>query len=225
MPGRLIPIITEELYHVFNLGIDHRPTFTDKREFFRAKNLTWFYSFSSPPLRFSDYWELGREQKDLFCLKLEEREKLVDVISYCLMPNHFHFLLKQRLDGGIAKYMSNFQNSFTRYFNMRNRRLGSLFLDQFKAVRVETDEQLLHLSRYIHLNPYTSFLVKSLDELEKYSWSSFPEYLGKEKGFCQKEIVWSFYRNPNEYKKFIFDQAEYQRRLGMIRHLVFEKNP
>ena len=135
------------------------------------------------------------------------------------MPNHFHFLLKQTAEEGIAKFMSNFQNSYTRYFNTRHNRVGPLFQGPFRAVRVETDEQLLHLSRYIHLNPYSSFVVKNIKDLEEYQWSSFKEYLGKEKGFCQKEIVMSFFKNPQDYRKFVFDQADYQRELQKIKHL------
>jgi len=223
MPGRAIPLVTGEIYHVFNRGIDHRPTFLNKRAFQRAINTLEFYQFSSPPMRLSKFLILSSKEREKIICQLNKREKLVDFLAFCLMPNHFHFLIRQNADNGISKFMSNFQNSFTRYFNTGQGRVGPLFLDQFKAIRIESDEQLLHISRYIHLNPYSSFFVKKLEDLNRYPWSSFPEYLHDEEKICKKEIIFSFFRNRKDYKKFVFDQADYQRNLEKIKHLVLEK--
>jgi putative transposase len=118
--------------------------------------------------------------------------------------------------------MSNFQNSYTRYFNKRHKRDGSLFLDQFKAVRVVSEQQLLHLSRYIHLNPYSSYVVKNFLELENYQWSSFPEYLGEKSGFCTTEVILSYFVSREKYKNFVLNQADYQRGLEIVKHLMFD---
>ncbi|MBI2443018.1 MAG: transposase [Candidatus Levybacteria bacterium] len=222
MPGRNIPIITGEIYHVFNRGIDRRPTFTRKREYERAVDATKFYLTSHPPMSFSKYLRLENEKKNAVVKLLSDTTKHVHLLSFCLMPNHFHFLVRQTEEHGISHFLSNFQNSYTRYFNTKHDRVGSLFLDQFKAVRIETDEQLIHVSRYIHLNPYTGYVVKSLDELITYPWSSLPAFLHDDGSFIEKEPVLSFFKSPNEYKAFIFDQADYQRRLKEIEHLVFE---
>src|SRR3989344_1888146 len=155
MPGRTLPLVTEEIYHVFNRGIDHRPTFITKKEYQRALLSIKFYRFVQPPIRLSRFLLLEKEKQALMWKALGGSERLVDVICFCLMPNHFHFLLKQKKDNGISKFLSNFQNSYTRFFNTKNQRDGPLFLNQFKAVRIQTDEQLVHVSRYIHLNPYT----------------------------------------------------------------------
>ena len=140
------------------------------------------------------------------------------------MPNHFHLLLKQIIDGGISKFMSNFTNRYTRYLNTKNDRNGPIFQGRFKAIRIETDEQLLHVCRYIHLNPYTSYVVKTFSNLEKYPYSSFPEYLGKTKReFCNKELILHhFNKDRKDYKKFVFNQANYQRELNKIKHLTLE---
>jgi len=120
------------------------------------------------------------------------------------MPNHFHFLLKQAQDDGIAKFMSNFQNSYTKFFNTRNGRDGALFPDQFKAVRIETEDQLLHVHRYIHLNPYTSYVVSEIKDLISYPWSSISEYLDKNaQNICETKTVLSFFKDILAYKKFI----------------------
>lgn len=222
MPGRSQPLITNQIYHVFNRGIDRRTTFSGKREFERGYQALLFYRFVRPPLRLSYFLSLGPDKRNQTLSQMEKGEQLIDVLAYCLMPNHVHLVLRQLFDEGISTYLSNIQNSYTRYFNTRHRRVGPLFLDQFKAKRVETDEQLHHLIRYVHLNPFTSFLVKGQDALVDYPWSSFPEYLGKKVGFCIKEYPSAKTQSPHAYKTFVFDQANYQRHLGEIKNLTEE---
>lgn len=184
-----------------------------------------FYRFASLPIKLSQFLVLGNNRRQEIFNQIDKGDTLVDIICYCLMPNHFHFLLQQKQENGISKFLSNFQNSYTRYFNTKRERTGPLFLDQFKAVRVETDEQLLHLSRYIHLNPYTSYVVKNITQLESYQWSSLTDYLEGKDELCAKEIVLDFFKKPEDYKKFIFDQADYQRDLKLIEHLTFDLSP
>lgn len=139
------------------------------------------------------------------------------------MPNHFHLLLKQKVDNGISKFVANFSNSYTRYLNTKTRRIGPIFQGKFQAIRIETEEHLQHVCRYIHLNPYTSYLVKDLNDLENYPYSSFPEYLGKtKKDFCQKEDILYHFKSPKKYREFVFNQADYQRSSNRIKHLSLE---
>ncbi|NIM46610.1 MAG: hypothetical protein GTN40_00410, partial [Candidatus Aenigmarchaeota archaeon] len=222
MPKRLTPLVSGEIYHAFNQSIDHHPLFVGKRECQRAIDCTKFYQLLVP-MKFSSFLVMSKEKRESI-IRQKNIKKLVDLSAYCLMPNHFHFLLKQLADNGISKFMSNFQNSFTRYYNTKNERRGSIFVGQFKAVRIETEEQLLHISRYIHLNPYTSFVVKDLKNLKDYKWSSFPEYVTLNgAGVCNKEIILSLFKDGHSYLNFVFDQADYQRELNKIKHLFIEK--
>jgi len=222
MPGRKIPLVTNEIYHVFNRGIDRRPTFTNKRERNRAIETLGYYKYFRPPASFSKYTRLEEERKREVDRIMGSSQKLIELLCFVLMPNHFHFLLKQLTDGGIAQFLSNFQNSYTRYFNIKHGRDGSLFMDQFKCIRIENEEQLVHVSRYIHLNPYTGYVVKSLDELEKYQWSSFSLYLHPGNSFVETDVVLGLFQNIETYKDFVFDQANYQRELKKIEHLLLE---
>lgn len=222
MPGRIIPLVTNEIYHVYNRGINKQPTFTTRREYQRAILAIEFYRVSNPPIRLSKFLELEKERQKEIIEVIEQAEELVQIICFCLMPNHFHLLVKQKIEDGISKFLGNFQNSYTRYFNTRNGRDGSLFLDQFKAKRIETDEQFIHVSRYIHLNPYTGFIVKTFDELVEYPWSSFPNYLTGNNGFLEPNLVLDIFGSRDQYKQFVFDQADYQRKLKMIEHLTLE---
>lgn len=92
----------------------------------------------------------------------------------------------------------------------------------FKAIRIETDEQLFHVSRYIHLNPATSFII-SIEALETYQWSSFKDFINKaNEGMINKQYIYDNFKSVGEYKKFVYDQAGYQRELDKIKHLIFK---
>ena len=216
-------MVTGQVYHVFNRGVSKIPIFTVLREYKRAIGTIQYYMLKNTPIRYSKYLKLVDERKIDIYKNIDTREKTVELISYVLMPNHFHFLLKQVSEEGIKSFVRNFQISYTRYFNTKNERVGPLLQGQFKAVLIEADEQLKHVSRYIHLNPYTSYLVKDLEELKGYLWSSLPEYLGVVvNGFCNKTLVLPQIKDTNKYWQFIANQADYQRRLGNIKHLMLD---
>jgi len=139
------------------------------------------------------------------------------------MPTHFHLLLRQLMENGIEKFSRKISDSYSHYFNIKTERKGGLFEGRFQATRITSDQQLLHVSRYIHLNPYSSFLVKDFVALEKYPYSSFPEYINNSPvSRCQKEIVLNQFKKPEDYKDFVYDQADYQKTLDQIKHQTFE---
>ena len=141
------------------------------------------------------------------------------------MPNHYHFLIEQVKEGGISQFIGQFQNSYTKYFNSKHKRKGGLFLTPFRAKHVETDEQLIHLSRYIHLNPYTSYVIKSIDQLIDYPYSSIQDYFHTTpyyKSITHTGAINSFYQDQETHKEFLLNQAEYQRDLEKIKHLIID---
>lgn len=220
---RKVVLANEQIYHIYNRGVERRTIFTSKRDFQRAINTLRYYRFSNLPLKFSKYLiqkdEIQKEMSENFN---KEENQLVELISYCLIPNHFHFLVKQVKKNGIFKLLSNFSNSYVKYFNTRHERVGPLLQGIFKAVLIETDEQLIHVSRYIHLNPITSFIVNEQD-LENYQWSSYTEYLGlKRDGFCTKNYVLDQFKSLKEYKLFVLDRISYAKELGKVKHLLLE---
>lgn len=216
-------MVVDYYYHIFNRSINKEPIFTRKRDCARAAKCLGYYRYSNPPMKLSHFLDYGVEKRKELLNQLRKSKKLVEIAAYCLMPNHFHLLLKQVTDEGISKFLSKFQNSYTKFMNTKYKREGHLFKGQFRSVLVEDDEQLLHLSRYIHLNPYSSAVVPSFKALESYPFSSFPEYLGDvEDGMCDKDIILGQFRNTLSYKKFVFDNAEYQKSLAQVKHLALE---
>ena len=222
MAGRQTPLVTGECYHVFNRGVAKQPTFLTLQDYERAMLTLEYYRFAKPPLKLSKYKEFSREDRSRITEELNIANNcLVDILSFVLMPKHFHLLLKQNLDGGVSKYISQFTNSYTRYYNTRNNRVGPMFQGAFKAVQVESGEQLIHLSRYIHLNPYVSSIV-SKPELDKYLWSSLPAYLGIQDSFVDKQPVLSLFSGKFNYRDFVFDHSDYARELERVKHLIID---
>lgn len=222
MPGRKVPLVTGEIYHVFNRGIDKRPTFTQDAEYIRAIEAIIFYRLIGQPCPLSKFLCLDAQKQAELRLALNGKIS-ISLIAYCLMPNHFHLLIRQEVDGGISKYLSNFQNSYTKYFNAVHERNGPLFLNQFKAVRIESEEQLLHVSRYIHLNPYSSHMIDSIRKLPDYPWSSFKDYVDESvNNEISRNLVLDYYGISGSYKEFVLARANYQKQLKEMEHLLMD---
>src|SRR5690348_10592818 len=149
MPIRTIPLVSGEYYHVYNRGVAHQPTFLKKKDYERFLLCLRYYQYN-PPLKLSRCLQISLKEREKFLTNIENQEaKIVDIIAYCLMPNHFHILIKQNKEDGISKFLRLSINSYARYFNTKYKRVGTLFQGMFKAIHIETEEQLLHLSRYI----------------------------------------------------------------------------
>lgn len=221
--NRKVVFANDEIYHVFNRGVEKRPTFTNKRELARGVQTLDFYRFADLPIKLSKFLTLSQDQRENLIKNIRANfKKLVDIISYCLMPNHFHLLLKQRMDNGISIFLANITNSYTKYFNAKHERVGPLFQGLFKAVHIGFEEQLIHVSRYIHLNPISSYLIEP-EELDSYIWSSYPEYMGLlNRNIIDPEIVMDLFKSKAKYKKFVLDQVDYARKLEQIKHLTLE---
>ena len=223
MSYRRTPIVTGEVYHTFNRSIARQPIFLNTRNYSRALELINFYSYTQPRLRFSHYNRLALKEKLDFLNDLKNNgRKQIQIFAFCLMPNHVHFLMKELEKKGISKFMSNFQNSYAKYFNLKTDRSGSLFQSMFKAVRIESDEQLIHVCRYIHLNPLTSYVIKDVSDLENYLWSSYTEYFKESSDSIDTTLISSFFPSKNEFRKFTLDKVDYQRELDRIKHLGLE---
>lgn len=213
MPGRITPLVNNEYYHVFNRGSDKRNIYFQQRDYSRFLKTFYYYKFCGPKTKFSQF-----TKSNLF--KPVLNEKLVEILCFCLMPNHFHFLIKQLKDKGISIFLSQLTNSYTKYFNIKYGRVGALLQGTFKSVRIESDEQLIHLSRYIHLNPVVSGLVKLP---EQYIWSSYPEYAFQDPVLCSSDEIMSFFKSPQEYQEFVENQIDYANQLELIKHHMLDE--
>ena len=222
MPRRLTPFETGNYYHVFNRGVNRTATFLDNRDHNQALFSMNYYRISKPPVKFSRLKSLSETDRTrILANVLNSHDTLVDILCFVQMPNHFHFLLKQNQENGISKFISQFTNSYTRFFNTAHNRTGHLFQGQFKAVEIESEAQLIHVSRYIHLNPYVSNLVKK-EELANYKWSSYPQYLSSNPKLISASLIVGIFKSPQKYAEFVLNHADYARELEFIKHLTID---
>lgn len=203
----------DNYYHVFNRGNEKRQIFLDKQDY---QTMNYYMSIYLAPLdqvlKVFPATPIRLHSKNL-------NEHLA-LASYCLMPNHFHFLFKQLSSGAISKFMKQLLNAYTLYFNNKYDRTGNLMHGRFKAIEIKSDEMLLHVSRYIHLNP---LVAKLTQDLKSYPWSSFPNTTkGIGPTFLKTNLITDFFSEPDQYNKFVMDQAEYALTLDRIKHLTID---
>ncbi len=179
MPYRLIPSYKDNYYHVYNRGNNK------EQIFFEDKNYKYF---------------LLKVQKAF--------GDKIDLIAYCLMPNHFHLLVYVKEDGALEEAMQKISTGYSRAINKSYNRTGHLFQGRFKNKIIPNNEYMLHLSRYIHRNPLKAGLVNNLDE---WKFSSYPVYIGKIKSLLIKpEIILDQFKLPEEYSRFVSEFQEDQ---------------
>lgn len=206
-------------YHIYNRGVEKRTIFQDEqdysvflsylKEYLNPKNEKELYDKLSDPN--TSYQE---KDKILKLLRLNNFNNEITLLAYCLMPNHFHFFIKQKSAGTIDKFMNSLATRYTMYFNRKYKRVGSLYQDVYKAVLVTSEKHFVYLSKYIH---------KQALELGKDQPSSLPEYLKLRKtSWINPEEVLSYFSETNPslaYKNFINEADD----LGNLEKLTLEE--
>jgi len=181
---------------VYNRGVDKRSIFLNPEDTKR---------FLQSMVVFNTIEPIGSIYECIWNTKLGRRKpakKLVEIICYCLNPNHFHLILRQLKGGGVSEFMKRI-GGYTYYFNRKHQRSGYLFQGVFKSTHVTTNEHLLHLSAYVNLNHLVHRLGGSTSK------SSFDEYIGKvNDSICSKKIILRQFKNKTEYKEFIESSLE-----------------
>lgn len=206
---RKVSFVEGEYYHVYNRGVDKRTIFFNNYDYKRFLLLLHVLN-TNENLKIRD---LLRSHSFSELLEIKNKNPLVAIGVYCLMPNHFHLLLTQLARGGISKFMLKLQTSYSMYFNIKNKRSGALFQGPFKSQHLDTDEYLKYIYSYIHLNPaklkdknWMKCGPKKMSSLKefvlKYEYSSIGEY--RKNNF--------FIINPDvfpKYKKLYKSEKEY----------------
>lgn len=215
MPYRKVVFSEGQSYHVFNRSINKEIIFNNKREINRFFSLINFYRFKTN-ISFSEYCSLNKENRKVIEKLNITSQARVEIYSFCLMPNHYHFLIKQLQPKGISDFISNIQNGYAKYYNIKNNRYGSLFCGMFKAISISSEEQFFHVSRYIHLNPIMANLIR-IEELDYYPLTSFSSYMKNfNYSFLTKELIYNNFTEISLYKKFVYDQEDYLRKLNEL---------
>lgn len=221
---RKTEFVNGECYHIFNRGVDKREIFSDTREYERfllAMDLL-NDEYDGLMIEWRDYKKSNPKTSpdDFLKSNFRKRDCFVEIIAYCLNPNHYHFILKQVKDRGIEKFMHKIGISYTKYFNKKNKRSGALFQSRFKSVHIDSNEYLLYLSAYVNKNNF----IHGYNKKNDWPYASLHAYLGKRRDkFANKNIILSQFRNLNDYKEFLEKNAVYmQEKKELEKYLIEE---
>lgn len=187
----------ENYYHVYNRGVEKRLIFLDDKDYAVFLNLL---------KRHLD----EEEFKDKYGRQYQNFYKDLELLAYCLMPNHYHLLFYLKADStSLPKVMRLVANTYVSYFNKKYRRVGHLFQDRFKASMILRDDYLQHISRYIHLNP---------KDYVNYKWSSLAFYYGsKQASWIRPLRMLEVFDSQEDYKSFMDDHAGYGNSLEEVK--------
>ncbi len=211
----------DEFYHTYNRGVDKRKIFrdySDERRFLKGCKQ---FRYESPTLLRS------ATEHDAPVESSEKVQLLVDLASFCLMGNHYHALCKQRMDGGISKFMSKLSSGYTKYFNKRWERSGYLFQSRFQDEHIDDDGYLLRVLCYIHANPLVYFQADwkkeglrdingALDFLSRYRHSSHRHYMALEDiSWIRSKFIEDILPRGKEYQGFFTEYLQSVRPAGL----------
>ena len=224
-----------DLYHSLNRGVDKRTIFLDDRDYARFVHDMYEFNSTEPAINYSrrEMSDVGRHSLEQTILRRPE-DRIVDIHGWCLMHNHYHLLLSERIEYGISLFLKKLNGGYAKYFNERYSRVGALFQGRTKRKHVDSDSYLLHILNYIHFNPL-DILENTHDwrsrkiidsntaqnHLLQYKWSSYLDYIGQRN--FPSILTTSFFQEVfnNDYK----DQVNsYLRDIDTdgIQHLLLE---
>lgn len=224
MPIKRPQLANNEIYHIVIRGVEGRLIFEDIADYYRAIHNIFEFNDENPAPEHTSEERFSRRLRKI----------LVEVLAFCLMPNHSHLLLRQLLDKGITKFMRKFGAGYAGYFNKKYSRQGYLFQGRFRAIHIKTEEQLKTVFAYIHTNPaslvdanWKEGNIKSpeaiIREIENYKWSSYQDYLGKNNfpSLTQRNFFISIMPNK-EWQKYVNDWIFYKKDRIILNEVALE---
>lgn len=205
---RKITFANNQYYHIYNRGVEKRDIFLDESDYDRLLKSMADFNNACP------VWKIRGEASN------EMVEPYVEIVAYCINPNHFHLILKQLRNNGISDFMHKLGTGYTMYFNKKNKHSGVIFQGVFKSVHIDSNEYLLYVSAYVNCNSE----VHGIEKAENYRWCSFPEYAKLKAGITSgNEVILGQFANLEDYVKYAKIQVgEMQRKKEMTKFLLEE---
>lgn len=210
MSTRRMIFTNDESYHAFNRGVDKRDIFLETKDYDRFLLSMNLLNDTNDGLmiEWRDYKKSNPQKSldDFLKVPFRKSDPLVEILAYCLNPNHYHLILKQITDKGIERFMHKIGTSYTKYFNMKNKRNGTLFQGTFKSTHIDSNEYLLYLSAYVNKNNF----IHGYNLDDSWPYSSLLDYLGKRKGglvAINTHAILGQFRNLKDYKEFLEKNA------------------
>jgi len=240
MPYRQEQFINNGIYHIVIRGIDNNIIFKDVNDYYRG--IFSIYEFNNvKPVTIRERRKLRAQIKKIAKqnnrdpISVDIRDKLVEILSFCFMPNHLHLLLRQLKDNGISKFMTKLGVGYGGYFNRKYGRKGYVFQNRFRAVPIKTDAQLKIIFVYVHTNPtsliesrWKEGVVKSpngvIEFLENYKWSSYQDYIGKKNfpSVSDREYIFRVMAEQKKCKQFVEEWVKHKGKIKKYDKLSLE---
>jgi putative transposase len=203
-----------QYYHVYNRGVEKRDIFQEATDSMRFLQSMKSFNTQVPV---GSLYELSFKEKS----NTSSGKKLVDIVAYCLNPNHFHLILKQRQNHGVSEFMKRVGGGYTCHINEKHQRIGPLFAGSYKVKHVSDNDHLLHLSAYVNLN----FIVHNLKSpVIRSSWAEYESY--PKFKICSTDIILNQFKGKKDYRKFaedsIADTAEQRKKDKELEKLLME---
>lgn len=236
MPYQKREIEIGSICHVLNRGVDKRKIFMQEKDYVRFIHDLFEFNDERPANGLSMNYYFKKESLVLRSPEIEvkTRKILVDILAFCLMPNHYHLMLRERTAGGIVRFMKKLNMGYARYFNEKYKRSGALFQGRYKSVVVTNQTHFTFLPYYIHLNPLDlvtpEWRERSLKSFRKawsflnnYRWSSHLDYAGQKNfpSITQRGFLTGFFDGPGQYQKGIREWLE-SLELNNIKEILLE---
>ena len=204
-----------KIYHVFNKSIANYPIFKDLNNSQRFIQVLDYYNNLLVQSNLGNYLKTNKNYSpELLTVK---DDRLIKFLAYCIMPDHYHLLIEILKEDCLSKYINDIENSYSRFFNIKFNRKGPLWQSNFKFILIKSNEQLLHISRYININPTTNYLV---EKPEDWIFSSYKYYLNN--NILKNYLTEISINDTDSYKNFCENNIDYQRKLKLIKKLIME---
>lgn len=225
--NRIKEYVENGYYHMYNRGVEKRVVFVDAQDY--AVFLSYIKTYLTPKdahklegIFTSESSTQADKEKARTLLRMNNFYDHIDLVSFCLMPNHFHFLVHQKEPETIDRFMNSLGTRYSMYFNRKYKRVGPLFQGLYKAVLIDSDEQLIHVSRYIHRNPASKGRA-----LREYEYSSYPDFLGKRNtSWVSKTGILSLpyfaKKGSSSYEMFVEDTQHDETSLILIKNITLD---
>jgi putative transposase len=211
---RNLKFVGEHFYHIYNRGTEKREVFLEDGDYVRF--IHYLFYLNDPDTTVSNLGRLleMKEAKPPSFEQTQKKDRLVNIHAFCLMPNHYHLLVSQNMEGGISRFMHKLGTGYSMFFNAKYEHSGGLFQGTFKAVHIKEDSHMLFIPHYIHLNPLKLMKEEDKNEgglasfikfLESYKWSSYRDYVGIKNfpSVTDRKFILDLFRGTEGYKKDI----------------------
>ncbi len=199
---RLHRIIPDEYYHIYNRAVEKKVIFNDNGDYWRFLFLILYFQSN---VKFVQLGRLVEQFVQHSVLDIKEdvvKNRTTELVAFCIMPNHFHLMIKEVEENGISNYMQRVLNAYSKYYNTKYEKSGHVFQGPYRAVHISDNRQLLHASAYIHRNPRE--IPRWFRREDQYQWSSYQDFVkgNRWERLLVPDIVLGQFKDGEDYDRF-----------------------